>query len=402
MPSADVYVSMFAWDSGWHAIGLVHLDPSLAAAEIETLLETQRLNGQVPHEVLFDELNERASIGRRAIIALVRKQFDENQRSYFVDPPSFMIAAERVYKATGDRQWLERIIGKLEKCASYFTRDRDLFGDGLVSIIHPWESGTDTSPVFDEPMGIKKLSSYTAAKRLFLYAGSLNRLADMDWDMNRIREENRFVFEDLTMNSITIRGIVSLSRLFHSLGRKEKSAQYMKQARDMADALVRVSWDENEGCFFPRWDIENTRIVKRTTCASMLPMLSGLLDKNIADRIVREHFENPSEFNLPYVLAFNAKDELDLEGDIPLENMMLWRGHCIWTNMNWMMNEALLEYGYNDLARELTRRTVKMVRHEGFREFYDTRTGRGGGATNFCWPALVLDMIARSWPEVID
>jgi len=217
--------------------------------------------------------------------------------------------------------------------------------------------------------------------------------------MEKIAPENKFVFEDLTMNSISIRGIRSLGNLCDELGDKVKANQYQKQAKEMTDALVRISWDEKEGCFFPRWDLTDPRLSKRTTCASMLPMFTGILDEKKAGRIVKEHLKNPEEFWLDYMLSFNAKDELEMDGKIPLENIMLWRGHCIWTNMNWMMNEALLEYGYTEDARELTRRTAKMIRHEGMREFYDTRTGRGGGATNFCWPALVLDMIKRTWPE---
>jgi putative isomerase len=82
-----------------------------------------------------------------------------------------------------------------------------------------------------------------------------------------------------------------------------------------------------------------------------------------------------------------------------MEDLLLWRGHCIWTNMNWMMTEGLLAYGYRDVAREITRRTAKMIRHEGYREFYDFRTGQGKGATHFNWPGLVLDMIHTTWPE---
>jgi hypothetical protein len=31
----------------------------------------------------------------------------------------------------------------------------------------------------------------------------------------------------------------------------------------------------------------------------------------------------------------------------------------------------------------------------GFREYYNPHTGEGGGANEFCWPGLVLDMIDR-------
>jgi glycogen debranching enzyme len=84
-----------------------------------------------------------------------------------------------------------------------------------------------------------------------------------------------------------------------------------------------------------------------------------------------------------------------------MEDLLLWRGHCIWTNMNWMMVEALLNYGYQEEARELTRRTARMILHEGLWEFYDFRNGQGKGQPNFNWPGLALDMINRTWPEAV-
>jgi glycogen debranching enzyme len=400
MPSADLYVSMFAWDSGWHAIGMMHLDPALAASEIEVLLNQQCEDGHVPHEVLFD-IEKRRSLKRIITMAAVHREFDESNRSAFIDPPSFMVAAEKIYELTRDRGWLERIIPRLERCADYLSNDRDLFGDGLVSIIHPWESGTDTSPVFDEPLNISYQNIISSASRALIYPAMLNRCAKLDWDVKRIAQENRFVFEDLTVNSIFIRGLVSLGRLEGELGNEEKARNYMGQARDMMAALIRINWDEHEGCFFPRFDLDNPRLSRRTTCASLLPMFTGLLDKKRADRIVKEHIKNPEEFWIPYLFPFNAHDELEKDGKIYFENLMLWRGHCIWTNMNWMINEALLEYGYEEEARELTMRTARMILNQGFREFYDTRTGRGQGTTRFCWPAVVLDMIKRACPEAV-
>jgi hypothetical protein len=69
--------------------------------------------------------------------------------------------------------------------------------------------------------------------------------------------------------------------------------------------------------------------------------------------------------------------------------------------MNWMITEALLAYGYTDLAREVTRRTARMILHEGLYEFYDFRNGQGKGAADFNWPGLILDMIAVTWPEIV-
>ena len=182
---------------------------------------------------------------------------------------------------------------------------------------------------------------------------------------------------------------------------------YNDDGADFADlltavaALDRINWVESEGCYFHRYDVKEPRLAMRTTCSSLLPLMTGLVSKDRADRVFTEHALNPEEFWLEYLFPFNAKDEMEND-KVYMEDLLLWRGHCIWTNMNWMMNEAFLAYDRIDEARELTRRTARMIQHEGFWEFYDFRNGQGKGQPDFNWPGLVLDMIARSWPEAAE
>ena len=72
--------------------------------------------------------------------------------------------------------------------------------------------------------------------------------------------------------------------------------------------------------------------------------------------------------------------------------MNYWRGP-VWINMNWMTARSAKAYGREEVAREITRKTALMIYNHGFREYYRPRTGKGVGAMNFTWPALVLPMI---------
>jgi glycogen debranching enzyme len=401
MPSCDKYRSMFAWDSGWHAIGMTRIDPRLAASEIEVLLKQQvEETGRVSHEVKFPQLQAPPDMLSKIGGKLGASQWDAQGRTAMIDPPSFMISAEKIFALTGDKDWLSRVLPRLERCAHYLTHDRDLFGDGLVSVVHPWETGTDSSPAYDQIVHLHFNRPLEAPVRGLLYPRLLKYNAEVNWDPQALARRNRFVLEDLTFNSITIRGLLALAALNEAAGEAEKARKFRDQAQAMTDALDRINWIEAEGCYFSRYDVKQPKLARRTTCASLLPLLTGLISKERAQRLVREHLLNPAEFWQPYLVPFNAKDELDRER-VYMEDLLLWRGHCIWTNMNWMMNEGLLSYGYREEARELTRRTAKMIRREGLREFYDFRNGQGKGATNFNWPAVVLDMIARSWPEAV-
>lgn len=153
LPSAETYRSFFAWDSGWNVIALAHLDAEVAYQELETLFGTQCEDGHIPHEVRVPGLVETDPL-RILTTWAVRRQYDERGRSRLIDPPSFLVAAGLLYGRTRDPRILD-LLPAMERCVDYLLGPRDLFGDGLVSIIHPWESGTDSAPVFDAPMGIR-------------------------------------------------------------------------------------------------------------------------------------------------------------------------------------------------------------------------------------------------------
>ncbi len=400
MPSKGKYSSLFGWDSGWHAISMSRIDPAVAASELTVLTDRQLDNGRISHDTHFKELEPKSSNWSRLGTRMGQSQFDAEGRSAMIDPPSYIIAAEKVYEETKDRAWLDKVLPRLEKCIHYLTHDRDLFGDGLVSVIHPWETGTDSSPAYDKILHLDFRTPLGAPMRGLLYPKMLDYNAKFNWDPQIAKQKNRFVLEDCAFNAITIRGIQSVANLNESIGEKEKAAALRRQAAAMVAALDRINWVEEKGCYYSRYDAKDPKLAMRTTCASLLPVISGLVPRDRALRVIREHALNPKQFWLPYVFTFNAADEM-LHDKVYMEDLLLWRGHCIWTNMNWLMMEGLMNYGFNDEARELTRRTAKMILHEGLWEFYDYRNGQGKGQPHFNWPGLVLDMIAVTWPEAV-
>jgi len=403
MPSFGSYPSLFAWDSGWIAMGMNQLDPQIAGSEIEFLLLQQMPDGRVPHEVAFKDIEVKENLKTRLGRVISRNQFESQDSkliSVQMDPPSFIVAAEKIFARTKDKAWLARCLPRMERCLEFLTVKRDLFKDGLVAIVHPWESGTDSSPAYDEIIPISYKTPFGAPYRVFLYPQMFDRFKQLRYDLGKIAEDNRFIVEDLTVISITIRAVLSVAELNESLGNTDKAKAYRSQAQKMMDAVDAEMWDEKAGCYLIRYDLKNPKLSKRVTCASLLPLWSGLVRKDRAERIIHDYVLNPQKFWLKYVFPFNPAD--DMEHDkIYGEDLMLWRGHCIWTNMNLMMTEALLACGYKNEARELTRRSAKMIRHEGFREFYDFRNGQGRRAYTFGWPGVVLDMVTQTWPEAI-
>jgi hypothetical protein len=393
MPNWEFYPSMFAWDSAYHAVTMLHIDPDKAKRELETLFRQVSADGHMPHEVLIPCPATRAQPIRNVMRWIARRHYDSLGASRLVDPPIYVYAALLVFERTGDRQWLGRIWKNLCRCLDYLLEERDLFGDGLVSILHPWEAGTDLSLQLLPALGIDP-SRRSDSLQATTYAVLLDRFCNrFNWDPEALKAENRFVVEDLTVNCITIRALDSAAALAMHADDEPTVRRYRSRAALMAEALESVCWDEAAGCYYPRWDARAPRLARVKSAASLLPLFTGRCEPARAERLIADHLLDPGEFWAEYLLPFNAHDEL--AGVRPWVENKLWCGHCIWINFNWMMAIALVENGRVEEARELTSRTVKMILREGFWEYYDSRTGAGRRIRDFNWPGLALDMISR-------
>ena len=401
VPSHGKYSSLFSWDSGWHTIGMSRIDAQAAASEINALFSMQCENGRISHDTHFPELEKtEANFMSRVGKFLGRGQFDKEGRSAMIDPPAFLIACEKIFERGQDRAWLDVMLPKLDKCVNYLTLDRDLFGDGLVAVIHPWETGTDSSPCYDKILHLDFRTPLGASERMLLYPHLIQYNSKFHWDLQEAKKRNRFILEDVCFNAITMRALQAVAKLHEAVGNKERAAELRARAQKMMDSLDKNNWVEAKGLWNHRYDVKNPKLCDRTTCASLLPLLTGLPSKERAERVLNQHALKTSRFWTDYLYPFNPADEM-LHDVVYEEDLLLWRGRCIWTNMNWMMMEALRNYGRMEEARELTRRTVKMVLHEGMREFYDFRNGQGKGQVHFNWPALSIDMIHTTWPEAV-
>jgi hypothetical protein len=49
-------------------------------------------------------------------------------------------------------------------------------------------------------------------------------------------------------------------------------------------------------------------------------------------------------------------------------------------------------HGYQELADDISAKSLACIQKSGFREYYNPYTGEGLGAKNFGWSTLILDM----------
>ncbi len=139
VPDRQSYPALFAWDSGYHALSLLHLEPDFALEELTTLYRANRLpDGLLSHQRYVPGAEEH----QRFIESLFGPMF-EGDRTPFVDPPTAAYAVARLSLAIGAPadQLLDEAIGQLQALALHRTLD----GRSLPAVLHPFETGTEGS-----------------------------------------------------------------------------------------------------------------------------------------------------------------------------------------------------------------------------------------------------------------
>jgi glycogen debranching enzyme len=391
MPAVGAYQSMFAWDSGWHAIALSLFSPDLAFKELESVFSFQLENGLVPHEARIEGMGKSETLFRKLLIKSVFIQFDSQGRSRLIDPPSYLLAAEIVYNRTKDSRIL-RLLPSMLKCLEYLMRERTPLGDDLICIIHPWESGTDAAPYFDGACRVDVRQPSWFIRYAVAYLKQLKEIERLGWDCIRILKKGAFAFQDVGMNGLAAAGAMSVSRLFAISGDIANAEKCRSIAERIINACNEHLWDDQRAFYFPRWLRPEPEKIFRTCLNGLMPLLSGIAPDERAREILDRYVASSSHFACSHGVQFNSESEADLKW---FRDSMLWRGPCIWISMNWAAAEAASIYGRKDVAGEITDKTAKLIAENGFHEYYDPCTGRGKGAFMFTWPALVLDMLER-------
>ncbi len=378
-PSLRGYPFQWFWDSCFHAIALIHLDHDQAKAELTTLMSAALPNGFIPH-MIFWEMEKQPDFLARNIVGMTSPNY-----SATMQPPIIAYAVERVYQATGDREFLDAALPVLTGFYRWAKQARDPDDDGLIAVIQPEEAGTDCSPKYDDVLGLEELSNkgfITALRKVY------EAYEPMRGDDHKILAADLFHVEDVLVNTIYALGLRSLARLLADTGDAAGAAEFNREADRTRDALVDKCWDEEAGAFFDLAGVAETPM-KMVTISSLMPLVLEDLPRPIVERLVDEWVTNPDHFWTPYPLPSVPASEPKFMPGNP--GGFIWRGPS-WINTNWFLSHALRRHGYGDLADTIVARSHECIEKSGFREYYHPFTAEGLGASNFGWSTLILDM----------
>src|SRR5690606_9611700 len=153
--------------------------PRRARTELLSLFGAQWRDGRVPHIVFNPSVPEGAYFPGPAFWEA--RSPSGWATSGIVQPPVHALAVWRVHQAEPDTAFLARMYPRLV-AQQEFLRAQRRGPDGLISIVHPWESGMDNSPCWDLPLQAVEPMPDGVRRRDLTHVSAAERPTDRDYE----------------------------------------------------------------------------------------------------------------------------------------------------------------------------------------------------------------------------
>ena len=389
-----LYPAQWNWDSAFISLGYSYFNLDYAIQELETLLKGQWDDGMVPH-ILFHEVDDSYfpnhttwSCGK------------EIPSSGITQPPIAASILRIIVKNNSldetQNKKVFNLVCKLKKYHEWFFKNRDQNQSGLISIIHPWESGYDNSSLWDfalSKINVDKNLSYERRdlkvsnnderplnKDYDCYITLLNQFKSDNYNPNKLLNNSMFNIIDIGFNSIFLKAnkdLIELLKLFKLdyLDLEEKIKKTENKIFDL--------YNEKEKMFFS-FDLKNNAEIKIPSLTNFFILFADLNHDDVNTKIIK----NLEDFNVNEKYFFTT-----IKPDHhSFEEKRYWRGP-VWINTNWIIYKSLINKNRN-FAEKVKKQTIKLINQNNFHEYYSSKTGLPFGANNFSWSAaLYLDLM---------
>ena len=370
-PSPPRYRHQWYWDSCFHAIVWRLFEPARARAELRTLLRAGRLDGFIPHTVFWHD-----TAGWRRAPFYATHSLGGDRTTAHTQTPMLALAWEMVAEASPESPaFRTEALDALRLHYDWLAAHRDPDGDGLISIIHPDESGLDDSPKYDGVFGWMR--HYMPG-----YFWLVERSRRMGYDSRAIIERYDEHVEDVLVNVLYALSLRALARL-------AGDDAWAARAARVEGALLDRCWDEERGLF---WDLagRDEHPVRISTWSSLAPLALPSLPEAIGRRLIEEHILDAHGYRAPFGIPSVAMDEPSFRAGWHL--FRCWRGPA-WMNTAWLLVPPMRRLGYADEADRVVASLVALVERHGFREYYNPLNGEGLAASHFGWSTLLVDLL---------
>ena len=354
-PNTDVYPWLWLWDSCFHSIIWAELgDEDRAVAELSAALSTIDDAGFVAH------MGYQLDPGRPVEL------WGRRGASSITQPPMFGHAIARL-TARGVEVPAE-LVDAAGRALAHLLRDRPRAG-GLIEIVHPWESGCDDSPRWDDlcPGDGFDLERWRSHK------------ADLLAHIERGPSGAPLHNPEFAVGSVGFNALVAFNaRELHKVTGDDSLALVVDE---LVDAI-----DDRFDTHARTWaDVGPTAAGSggSRTVDGLLPLLVTA-DGKARHRVVEEVLDEDA-----YASAFGPRGVH--VGEPTYAASTYWRGP-VWPQLSYLLWVALDQAGEADAAEVVRTTTVSGAIESGLAEYWNGDTGTGLGAIPQSWTGLALVM----------
>eukprot|EP00897_Mesotaenium_endlicherianum_P000330 jgi/Mesen1/10298/ME000079S09719 len=381
------------WDSAIVAAGWAVFDEARAWEEVATLMQGQWDDGMVP-SILFHKEADTYFPGPE----IWGTAENPSKTTGISQPPVAAMSVRFLYEHAEQpelaQRKIEELFPKLLAYHRWWYKARDPEGRGVVAILHPWESGMDNSPAWDDAMQFP-VGGFPAYTRRDLNHVNPEMRPTKDtydhyltllylfkktnfYDSNQLYHISPFRMTDLCVNCILFRANRDLRWVASKLGKHEVAAE-IDGWLDKGFAGFQQLWDEEAGIFKCQ-DQLTGKLADAAISAGFLPLFAGVATKEQAARMAAnlERWLTMVRYGVP------STDPADPR----FEPLRYWRGP-VWIIINWMISNGLKHYGYFDLADRIKQDSLELTGTAGLLEYFDPVTGQGAGGHHFSWTAAM-------------
>ncbi|WP_158971008.1 trehalase family glycosidase [Paraglaciecola sp. L3A3] len=392
VPTHGLYPFQWNWDSAITALGWMKFDEARAWQELELLFSGQWDNGMIPH-VLFhkesdtyfpgpdvwgsDKKVKSTSISQPPVLASVMKiMFDSCQDRALVD------------------QKMAEFMPKLVEYHLWWYRERDPEQTGLVVSYHPWESGMDNSPAWDDALAAVPPVTwqYTRCDTTHINASERPHKEEYDrflylveffknhnFDSNYIYQHCPYKVNDIGIIAILHKATKDLIELCKLANYAHPELQTLVDNVKLTESSINTLWYAEEQYFYSRNALTDT-LCKVKTNAGLLTLYAGLVSPSQAAVLkpLAKSWATASTYSMASTHPKSDK----------YEPQRYWRGP-IWLHINWMIAEGFADYDDIELADMLKNDAKHLIEKTGYYEYFHADSGAGCGGGAFSWTAAI-------------
>ncbi|MEO0898573.1 MAG: trehalase family glycosidase [Bacteroidota bacterium] len=411
IPTDKLYPFQWNWDSGFTTLGYVHFDPQKAIQELRSLFSGQWENGMIPH-IIFHSKNERTYFPNWDFWSaeLNKGAPTEVATSGITQPPVHGFILEKLLSIHGQKaefqQLAKDLFPKIVHSHRFFYTYRDPHQEGLAFVYHPWESGRDNSPIWDEAMNRIQIApdSIPAYERKdtqlinseerptqdkydrYVYLLELGK--KYAYDGPEIAIESPLLVQDCMLNAILIASNDSLIRIGKILG--EDTAEVEAWQEKATKAFEEKLWNE-ELQTYCSYDLKLNNHIKLKEIGRFVSLFAGICKAERANLLIEELSQM---YQKGYLLCPSFEIAHPL-----FDPKRYWRGP-VWPQMNWMIYHGLKRSGQSELAEKMRADFLSIISKLGFFEYFDPnkavleKAKQGYGGNHFSWTAACyLDLM---------